>query len=64
MTKLLFLLPIVTLATKLNVSPKKEWILTVIITDGSASRQVNISHDFLKVNQSQMQILFFNGACR
>jgi len=39
---------IVTLATKLNVSPKKEWILSVIITDGSASRQVNISHDFLK----------------
>ena len=37
---------IVTLATKLSVNTstvKKEWQLSVIITDGSASRQVNIS---------------------
>ena len=35
------------MATKLNVNPKKEWQLSVVITDGSASRQVNICHDFL-----------------
>lgn len=39
---------IVTLATKLNVNPKKEWQLSVIITDGSASRQVNICHEYLQ----------------
>ena len=42
---------IVTLATKLSVNTstvKKEWQLSVIITDGSASRQVNISHEFLQ----------------